>query len=1662
MEALSQAGRGTLRRGAAAALIGLLTAASMLLTVAGAAAAAPHEPLGSFGPCGNETCEFKNNTGLAFAEAERRLFVADLQTDEVWGFDISSPPPPFPGLTGFSPLIPPGPLQGEFGILAIDNTATASAGRLYLALGSGAATELAAYGPGGAPPAGFPVTVPALSGQAGMAVDPRDGVIATLDKPSKSVRGYSPEGYRLDDLVSDQPFSPRALAFDSDGDIYLALQVSGSVNEIRKYSAASGYQQSTQLYSGPVVEALAVDPSTHHLFAALKEKVLEFDAEGNQLEEFAETPGGKYRGLAVDPANHDVYVSDAGAKGSEKQKVTIAGATGGHYKLCFEAQCTGATGKGSLAGPATGSGDVVRVSGIGNLTAGHTEVTHVTTSGGEFKAGMVIAGPGIAAGTTITYANPETQTIALSAPPSGDKAGASLQAGYIANLETTSGEFKAGMEVFGPGIPESGFPKPNLIASVNSDGTLTLQGVPTEASEGAALSASSKTITNVSTESGAFVQGESITGTGIPAGATIACVGRGECPGNTLTLSAAATASAAGAALSADLVCGIAGGNMRSALEKLPTIGAGNVSVSGSGECQSPPVTIARTVSFQGDFLGEDVPLLTCDATGLEPGGATCEVETTEAASVPDPGRVRVYSAGQTVPLLKLADPTALTGTSVTLNGSVNPEGIALSGCHFDYVTEAAFAATGFADLSSGGSAACNTLPSGSSYQPVSAAISGLTPGVRYRYRIAVQTPSGLAGYPGGAFATPAPPQVETTGSPVPEPTEALLSGRLNTRGKAAEYRFEYGTAGPCDSSACAATPWTAVSGEEVQRFDVAGLVGSYTLSYEGAETPPLHPEASAAEVQAALVALPTLGAGEVTVTGGTEGGSGSFVVSFGGALAGANVAPLTKTLVSGGKAEIANTLIQGGPRDEVSFAAARVGGLEPEATYHYRLVAKSEGGESLGSDMTLKTRSSTPPTNADFPHPPDSERAYELVSLPDSGGNPSAYALGFSAGGDKALYQVSGGTPISQQGSFFNQLLAERVETAPHEGEWRSRLLAPASIYGKEAPDWLFAPTPDLSRFIGENNNSKEAAPEIHYWRLAPGGPYESLRDVGIHQASTYFEVSADGSRVATAVKGALDPAHPMSAAEAKLFHLYDVSDPAEAHLLSLMPGVAASCGVATQSAFGSIGEDIYSMNHDADHSGWVSGDGSRAFFESEEGCAGAPLQLWEREIEAGQTKLISGPARSGPTCPAAFLRATGDAVFFLTATRLSEEDTAPVSCSTGGGKGGDVYRYDLGSGKLACITCSTVRPAPDIELFKGAAFSALQVVGVSEDGSAVYFASPNRLLAGAAGSGIYRVDVACQLEEASCPEGPLSYVAPAQAGAKAGAGMGGESVVSADGDVLVFKSADARLSAQGGTRNEGTAQYYRYAQSDRSLDCLSCPQDGSSPVAAVRGSRASGSFTYELTYNGTMTSADGQVSAYSSPSPLVGADQNTATPAQNPYSGRDVYEWRGDHPVLVTDGITQWNPAGKGSSEQQLKGTPEPAGVSADGKNVFFFAAAKLTPEAIDDYNRLYDARLGGGFTPPAEPQPCPLEVCQGTPAGTPEEQQPASRELQGAGNPAAPPARCRKGKVRRRGRCVRKRHRRRHHRHHRHHGKARHGKARHHKAGHGKARHHARSAR
>jgi hypothetical protein len=676
-------------------------------------------------------------------------------------------------------------------------------------------------------------------------------------------------------------------------------------------------------------------------------------------------------------------------------------------------------------------------------------------------------------------------------------------------------------------------------------------------------------------------------------------------------------------------------------------------------------------------------------------------------------------------------------------------------------------------------------------------------------------------------------------------------------------------------------------------------------------------------------------------------------------------------------------------------LVAEEITGLQSGTTYHYRLVAEGAGPPISGGDMVVTTRvSDALPNQSDtYSGPSGSDRAWEQVSIGETSGNPVGLVHSFSDDGNRAVYGIFGGTPISTTGNFFSFYFAQRTS-----GGWVTSLITPPreQLAGSK---WAGAYGPDdLSSVFTFNSGTDLGSDHGAIFRLTPDNEPELLFERTVRsrfpEGDVPFGVSADGSRtVAMLEDGPLDPANP---AAAEVQNLYDISSPTP-KLVSLLPGnVVGPCWAVLTGA----------LRFQGSH--WITDDGLSVFFATSPAapCAGGPgLQLYHRDLGGQTTKLVSGPPLSGPDCGGRLIKATPAAAFLSTSSRLDSADLPSPSCSGGN----DVYRYQIADGSLDCVTC--VIPGFSTEVLG----SEPSDIAVADDGSRVYFTSDKRLLPEAPPDGqrrIYRVEVG---------SGDLAYV-----GERDQIGTALREVdLSPDGTTLAFSAKGASLNPLGDVSdNGGFLQYYRYDDDNRSLTCVSCPHDGSPPIASVPPELHTP--VGELGQpNRNVLSADGETLAFATATPLVGADQNTAPPAQSPGRGTDVYEWRDGRHVLVTDGLTSWP-----EDDTGFVFHPFVEGISPSGSDIYFTATAAYTPDAPDALRRLYDARIGGGIAFPKPPPPCPLEVCQGTPKGSPEGQAPGTSEFRGPGNPveATRPRRCPKGKrrVRRKGRvlCVKRR--------------------------------------
>jgi len=157
------------------------------------------------------------------------------------------------------------------------------------------------------------------------------------------------------------------------------------------------------------------------------------------------------------------------------------------------------------------------------------------------------------------------------------------------------------------------------------------------------------------------------------------------------------------------------------------------------------------------------------------------------------PGAVDVFSR-LLVPDVSTGGATGLVPEgNATLHGVVNPEGIALSSCEFEYGPE---------EGSYGSTAACSPMPSsGSSPVAVEAKVS-VTPGTLYHYRLVAGNANGVeTGRDQTFFASTRPLLGGESASEI-SAAGARLNAQVSPQGLPSSYRFEYGTSTSYGASA--------------------------------------------------------------------------------------------------------------------------------------------------------------------------------------------------------------------------------------------------------------------------------------------------------------------------------------------------------------------------------------------------------------------------------------------------------------------------------------------------------------------------------------------------------------------------------------------------------------------------------------------------------------------------------------------------------------------------------------------------------------------------------------------------------------------------------------------------------------------------------------------
>jgi hypothetical protein len=829
--------------------------------------------------------------------------------------------------------------------------------------------------------------------------------------------------------------------------------------------------------------------------------------------------------------------------------------------------------------------------------------------------------------------------------------------------------------------------------------------------------------------------------------------------------------------------------------------------------------------------------------------------------------------------------------------------------------------------------------------------------------------------------------------------TTATFSGIVTSNGAPVSYRFEYSTDGtnwtnypiPDASAGSAATTIPVsqniegLSGSQLYHVRLRATrqtpAGIYTSSEVTFTTDAAAPAITGEAITERLDTSITL-QGAVNPENQQTTYHFEYVDEEGfeeSGYAGATEAPTPEADAGSGNAPVA-----------VSEA---ISGLQPGTEYHFRLVATNPSGTTDGADRTFQTFadqsvSQNCPNEAirvaqHTTYLPDC-RAIEMVNQPDKGNQNIFPDIGqgpqISADGDKVVWRVSHGTPGGTSGAN-NVFLSERGE-----GGWTSQILIPPVAEQVGEGNLTYeqgAVTPDFERFFFKVKTEPAGSVLL---RLDAHQHQEVLGAYAINQGGAIEEgeVSEDGKHLVIINQ--------------ENNQLEDIGG-ASSELISVMPGgLPSECGLQT------FGMSFAGKGQSAAGNNWRPGyrrmdvkDASRVYFEVKpDGSCGFGVGLYglyERNRETETTTLID-PGALGHDVE--MIRSTPDGrqAYFETFSQLDPADA---------NSGADVYRWDEETGESSCLTCVV----PNANISKFSSFGPQAPVLVSDDFSHIYFRSNELLVPGKGEAGRPNTYV--------LSDGTIRYVGAKGIGelglgsAGAGAGPGG-AYLSADGNVLIFANGNdgqfptadkmAGECFNPAFQNPQTCQeLYRYDDEEGSIECISCLKGGETTFT-VGSSYINQDGDFKL-------SRDGSTVAFATQQPLLPGDVNG--------NGPDVYEWREGALHLITNGV-QTLPIGIETAQVR--------GVSDDGSSILFLTAAQgLTGFELDGLNNYYVARTDGGFAPPNPPAHCSEESCQGPLQTAPSQPEPASAGFNGRGNVEEAPAkrRCRKGKVRRHGRCV-----------------------------------------
>lgn len=711
---------------------------------------------------------------------------------------------------------------------------------------------------------------------------------------------------------------------------------------------------------------------------------------------------------------------------------------------------------------------------------------------------------------------------------------------------------------------------------------------------------------------------------------------------------------------------------------------------------------------------------------------------------------------------------------------------------------------------------------------------------------------------------------------------------------------------------------------------------------------------------------------------------------------------------------------------DAIATRDVLLSGLAPGTTYHYRFVATSSGGGPIygaGTDeaeATFVTPQLPTRPNQSCPNEtlrtaasaalPDC-RAYEMVTPVEKNNsdivtlinvNSDQVALDESAvSGEKLTYTTSQAFGDAQGAPYSSQYIASRGP-----GGWTSHDITPSQGFSAvelgDRIDLEFRTfTEDLCDGVVMNAMTPLLAPgategfyNLYRRTNCQTEGYETLTSAGppLSTEKSDYEptvqgISSNGSCTVFRATAPLTPdADP--GADSQVYESCD----GHLALISVLPSRKAnSSGSSAGTYDGGLAPRVGTVMHS------VSADGSSVYWTaSDQG----PGKLYVRINTMREQSKVSAGKCTEPE-KACTITISSEPAHFWSA---SSNGTTALYMSNG-----ELFQSSLEAGNAKSTSV---------------AGEVTGVVGASEDASRVYFVSEEALTgANAEGreprvglSNLYLFDSTksgadrysfvgtLSAEDAdtrtSTPVSPVNLEAFKKVSRVSPDGL--HAVFMSNADLTGYDNVD---QASGQADDEIFVYDAAADEGAGRLECVSCNPTGQRPVGheiLFEAARGGGSWSAALLppyetelYGSRVMSDDGGRVFFDAFEALVPRDTNGI---------QDVYEWEAPGVGDCTRESVAFSVLNGGCVSLMSSGESPTASefvdASPDGSDVFFTTASSLVvqdPGLID----IYDARVDGGFPPPAGvPAFCEGEACQGAPS-PPLDASPSSASFSGPGN-------------------------------------------------------------